>query len=129
MPKLTKADIDGLVEGMPSACGKEYTNLVVGFSNASYAVSKESIRRELYLAAGLTAEGEPKPEKVRCWIGRTIGPDNLPFLIPDAGGQPAWRWDDRVLTPGWFVPDESLDGNAADRARFKRELREGLPRA
>ena len=80
---LTKQDIDALVTNMAS-------------QNFNPTAAWDALRKALYLAAGLTAEGERKPERVRCWMydDRSITSD-----MPN----PAWGLG--PTTPGWFVPD------------------------
>ena len=94
---LTKQDIDALVDGMPEAeCNPER----VTFDAHTY-VRRDLLRSSLYLAAGLTATGERKPERVRCWLCRT--PDHAPFvsLFSPLDLHPGAK----EITPGWFVPD------------------------
>ena len=72
MPNWTKADIDGLVERIPPC--------------------QTVLRRALYLAAGLTAEGARKPERVPAQ------------LFIDEVGSPNYRvrngtWDGRTFVP------------------------------
>ena len=92
---LTKADIDALVTNMAS-------------QNFNPTAAWDALRKALYLAAGLTAEGERKPERTRCWM----------VSYPDEPNCPRWFGTQRpsdvmasaVITPGWFVPDtESSD--------------------
>ena len=84
MSNWTKADIDGLV------------------TSASFILGRRSCdnqaRSAFYLAAGLTAEGEAKPERVRCWMSH------------DELGRPGYLYLSRPrcpesYTPGTFVPD------------------------
>jgi len=101
MPKFTKADIDGLVEGMPSVhADSRRTGWV-----KDTEVPLHALRVALYLAAGLTAEGEPKPERVRCWMVPDYYPDGrslitesqiIPIELPGAFTR---------AIPGTFVPD------------------------
>lgn len=94
MTKFTKADIDGLVDGLP--------NVFVDSNRCKhimpYSVESAGLRSALYLAAGLTAEGEAKPEKVRCW------------LVTEGELRSLWLYAPRGPTgleviPGTFVPD------------------------
>lgn len=66
MSKLTKADIDGLVEGMFGKTGNAY-EFWCATCPTRMTVTIEEIKSRAYSAAGLTAEGEPKPEKVDVW--------------------------------------------------------------
>ena len=89
---LTKADIDALVTNMAS-------------QNFNPTAAWDALRKALYLAAGLTAEGERKPERVRCWqwTQRSDGCDGGFSSSPpntDSALINNWR-----ITPGWFVPD------------------------
>ncbi len=94
MTKLTKADIDGLVEGMPDGvlADGRYKDFGEGY------IPTADVCRALYLAAGLQADGSPKPEKVRCW------------LIQDQRGFPLWLFlsepkDMPTAIRGHFTPD------------------------
>ena len=60
MTKLTKADIDALVS-LVESCGGD--RVLVG----PESVDEAWLRRALYLAAGLQADGSPKPEQVDVW--------------------------------------------------------------
>jgi len=97
---LTKADIDGLVEGLPDKLRHEVVYRDVG---DDFWMSEQSIRTALYLAAGLTATGERKPERVRCWLHewRDSSP-TLSLRVP----RPVPEGIRRTI-PGTFVPDES----------------------
>ena len=80
---LTKQDIDALVAGLPSG----YWPLA-------------ALRTHLYLAAGLTASGERKPERVRCWM----------YEDGSVGSSPPYRDMCAHTIAGWFYPDtESPD--------------------
>lgn len=100
---MTKRDIDALVEAIPSCqtvsygiggpmkpCGL-YNGRDLG--NGDHVLDSR-LRRALYLAAGLTAEGEAKPVREKAWL--YIG---------------AWNPDDRYrrIDGTWdgatFVPD------------------------
>ena len=93
MPDWTKADIDELVAG--NTCVQYFSDNL-----------REEVRRDFYLAAGLTAFGAPKPEKVRCWIHDTHGrkyfhvgePDHTPYVDGTDGSKCS-------IIPGTFVPD------------------------
>lgn len=111
---LTKSDIDALVEAIPSCqtvsygiggpmkpCGL-YNGRDLG--NGDHVLDSR-LRRAFYLAAGLTAEGERKPEKVRCM--KVVNPEYPAFdhfWAEDTAKAtvfpPGYK-----LTPGWFVPD------------------------
>lgn len=97
MTKFTKADIDGLVDGM---CPRvDYLVEIAGSSLFS-----GDVRRAMYKAAGLTASGERKPERVRCWLYRMKGQSDPRGIsigpIPAPGIDGAWEH-----IPGTFVPD------------------------
>ena len=90
MSKLTKADIDELVAG--NTCVQYFSDNL-----------REEVRRDFYLAAGLTAFGAPKPEKVRCWMVTDGG--RYPSFLPEENGLPMIRGTEGVTaTRGWFVP-------------------------
>lgn len=103
---LTKQDIDALVDGMPAVQTCSVNGEGCGLYNgrrmeSSTIVGAGDLRRSLYLAAGLTATGERKPERVRCLLCRT--PDHAPFisLFSPLDLHPGAK----EITPGWFVPD------------------------
>ena len=94
MPNLTKQDIDALVDGLP----KDYSN--TSRDVADNWVFVGALRRALYLAAGLTATGERKPERVRCWM----------YEDGSVGSTPPYRDMCAHTIAGWFYPDtESPD--------------------
>jgi len=97
---LTKADIDGLVEGLPDKLRHEVVYRDVG---DDFWMSEQSIRTALYLAAGLTATGERKAEKVRGWLYYGSAGDGpyISVLGPDKADLGSH------IIPGTFVPDES----------------------
>lgn len=86
---LTKQDIDALVTNMAS-------------QNFNPTAAWDALRKALYLAAGLTATGERKPERVRCWMWQQHGKCDRIILV-----EPNCRLAevDECFTPGWFVPD------------------------
>ena len=90
MTKLTKADIDALVS-LVESCGGD--RVLVG----PETVDEAWLRRALYLAAGLQADGSPKSEKVRCWM--------YPRYYRD--GAPMFTTEDQspMGIPGHFIPD------------------------
>lgn len=91
---LTKEQIDALVDGMPR--DEEHRCWV---DVSGYRLIADEFRAILYLAAGLTAEGERKPERV---VGT---------LFEDHEGRLAFRKDGEwihaysVPVHGTFVPD------------------------
>ena len=89
MTKWTKADIDGLVDNAPAA----HERWIRSF--------QQDVRTQLYLAAGLTAEGEPKPEKVRCWMFPDYYSDGWPMIMVEHKGCTA----PIPFIPGTFIPD------------------------
>jgi len=95
---LTKADIDGLVEGMVSSGRPLY------YAYPSKRFTEDSIREALYLAAGLTATGERKPERVRGWLVTFKSSGN--WQLTDRLPSDTTR-DHFTAIPGTFVPDES----------------------
>lgn len=97
---LTKSDIDGLVEAMPQCNG----DVVFDWEGCTSYIPPEDVRAALYLAAGLTAEGERKPARVRCW------------LVYDHHGRRCAIWTDKGtaestlgagyrIAAGWFISD------------------------
>ena len=106
MPNLTKQDIDALVDGMPAVQTCSVNGEGCGLDNgrrmeSSTIVGAGDLRRSLYLAAGLTAEGERKPERVRCWMFPHYYSDGGPMFMAAHEGCTAAI----PFTPGWFVPD------------------------
>lgn len=84
MTQLTKADLDALAD-----------NLVM-FDPYSAALSLAERCRTLYLAAGLQADGSPKPEKVPAWLYMSRVPNGVPVF-----GNPTFgTWDGTT-----FIPD------------------------
>ena len=84
---LTKQDIDALVDGM---CPRvDYLVEIAGSSLFS-----GDVRRAMYKAAGLTAEGERKPERIRCYRYYAGSGRFALGFEPEAGA-----------LGGWFVPD------------------------
>jgi hypothetical protein len=80
---FTKQDIDALVDGLVA-------------NGALRSASSYGLASDLYLAAGLTAEGERKPEWVRCWLVQ------YPFV------ERSVELADPYLNPGGFrgvIPD------------------------
>ena len=96
MTKWTKADIDGLVEGMPGGVGPQV--FIGDIEHTGTWVDRGDFLRALYLAAGLTAEGAPKPEKVRVW---EVWADLVTYSRTDPAG---WESVHRIV-PGYFIPD------------------------
>ena len=90
---LTKQDIDALVDGVPQDCNGR----CVQFDGVH--VTRANVLPALYLAAGLTAEGERKPERVRCWMHKYT--DGTSSLLTISMGSVMGS----EITPGWFVPD------------------------
>ena len=88
---LTKQDIDALVTNMAS-------------QNFNPTAAWDALRKALYLAAGLTATGERKPERVRCWLWQQHSKCDRIILV-----EPNCRLAgvDECFTPGTFVPDEA----------------------
>lgn len=113
MSDLTKAQIDALVDGMPNrmktvvgmagVCAGTTEGVEIAGVGLGEVVSKAGLRRSLYLAAGLTATGERKPERIRCWMITSDG--DAPWFTHIPPAQVRLRADPRV-TPGWFVPSE-----------------------
>ncbi len=94
---LTKSDIDGLIAAMATTGAPLY------YEYPSNRFTLESITKALYLAAGLTAEGERKPERVRCWLVQyPFGERSVELVDPylNPGGF-------HGVTPGTFVPDST----------------------
>ena len=99
---LTKQDIDALVDGLEGPVVRAQPapgNCFSLFAPMIGVYRPDDLRRALYLAAGLTAEGERKPERVRCWIYSDSSGKCLTMVEPGCGES---RWK---FTPGWFVPD------------------------
>jgi len=99
MSKLTKADIDGLVEAMD----RVQSNVPWSEDELQPGLQWRrplDLRTALYLAAGLTSTGERKPERVR--LHRYTYDDGRPtvFSYDEIWGSRYYRH-----TPGWFVPD------------------------
>ena len=84
MATLTKQDIDGLVDGLPD-------DRILTF---------DGLRRHLYLAAGLNADGSEKAKAVRCWY--TVSADGLAMIYDY---DPGFCGDGVSVTAGWFTPD------------------------
>jgi len=84
---FSKVDIDALVDGLIERgwCGEDI------------------LRRDAYLAAGLTATGEQKPKRVRGWLVPRYYSDGRPLFTVDPPGAPVFR---KQAIPGTFVPDE-----------------------
>lgn len=69
MTKWTKADIDGLVDALPTSnMWTENPGDTLRFDSCTDKVQRSVLRTALYFAAGLTAEGEAKPETRIVWI-------------------------------------------------------------
>jgi hypothetical protein len=64
MTKFTKADIDALVEAMPSNVEVGRSVFIGDTEHTGSWLPHEDVKQCLYLAAGLTATGELKPIKV-----------------------------------------------------------------
>ena len=94
MTKLTKADIDGLVERLAAIQARD----AIKYPGKRWY----NISRDLYLAAGLTEEGEPKPERVRGWLVPRYYPDGKPLFTTESPGAQKFR---KIAIPGYFVPD------------------------
>lgn len=94
MSKLTKADIDGLVDALPNVFADSNRCKYV----MSYSLNTDETRTALYLAASLMKNGAPKPEKVQCWMSldRYGRYDALHLREPQGS---------REFIPGTFVPD------------------------
>lgn len=95
---LTKQDIDALVDGMPHRPESKEEVYLDFLDDCAFWVPKNAFRRAMYVAAGLTAEGERKPERVRCWMAL------------DGRGVPSYVRLDRPhpmegYVQGVFVPD------------------------
>ena len=106
MTKWTKADIDELVEAAPLAQSPHPEDRITWVETVKDGelVDLDDLRATLYLAAGLTAEGEPKPEKVRAWVVRDkMG--NLLGIWKDVGVARAAIGMHHTITPGTFIPD------------------------
>lgn len=72
-PNLTKQDIDALVDGLNCDAVRSQPMPAQTFSCFAPMIGcyrPHDLKRALYLAAGLTAEGERKPEKVRAQLCR-----------------------------------------------------------
>ena len=92
MPNWTKADINKLVEGVP----------VLNWYDKLGLIERGDLRRTLYLAAGLTAGGEPKPEPVRVWLVPRYYSDGKPLFTTELPEATAHRM---IAVLGTFIPD------------------------
>ena len=90
---LTKADIDALVTNMAS-------------QNFNPTAAWDALRKALYLAAGLTATGERKPERVRLWRGKSSWTGKCVWFEQEPKPDEFLLTD---LTPGYFIPDGDAD--------------------
>ena len=105
MTKLTKADIDELVAKIGRVTGSRDTLFDYsaesndGVWAARLEVKAWDVARALYLAAGLTAEGAPKPEKKHIWMVRKGG---WTYYVEDLS---MFAGDIVTAIPGTFVPD------------------------
>ena len=103
-PNLTKQDIDALVDGLNCDAVRSQPMPAQTFSCFAPMIGcyrPHDLKRALYLAAGLTAEGERKPERVKCWLWRHPQTNRTEAIslnspVADTSYQ---------VTPGWFVPD------------------------
>lgn len=116
MTMPTKAQIDALVEAMPSGGAYTYgigstqeTVVIGGSATLQVRINRDDLRRALYLAAGLTAEGEPKPkpERVRCRM--IVYPSGNWTIFSREDGfcsdPPDGQYVGGRAIPGTFVPD------------------------
>ena len=110
MTKWTKADIDELVARVDRVPGSrdtlfDYRSTSHDGSFVSHLEVKSwDVARALYLAAGLTAEGERKPEKVSGWLVKwpyeerprwySVHPHKIDPMIPL-----------NMISLGTFIPD------------------------
>ena len=90
MPNWTKADIDELVEGVP----------VLNWYDSLGILGRKDFRQVLYLAAGLTAGGEPKPKKRRMHI-YTYDDGRCPLITFEE----VYGLNYHRHISGWFTPD------------------------
>lgn len=99
---LTKQEIDALVDELLKST---YGLCRYNVSDGTY--TRAGVREAAYLAAGLTAEGERKPERVRCWMVKRYdlyGPEHGGYaymVTSDSSACEGYKY----VTPGWFVPD------------------------
>jgi hypothetical protein len=104
MTKFTKADIDALVDGLYPAAGRDeiwgYT-----FEKGGPCIDQRFIRKGLYLAAGLTADGQPKPEKVRCYAAMHTSGERYFYGHFPGGHVFDGAGNALPIVSGWFVPD------------------------
>ena len=100
MPNWAKVDIDGLVERLAAIQARD----AIKYPGKRWY----NISRDLYLAAGLTAFGAPKPEKVRCCLYPNYYPDGRPLIqsVPCSTSEQFVELGRMPRTiPGTFVPD------------------------
>ena len=98
MPKWTKQDIDALVGGLSSQPNPRDRTPETLISGYWYPV--DGLRSGLYLAAGLTADGERKPAKVRVTV--LVRPDGSHVCVVPEWFRPVEGY---CLVAGDFTPD------------------------
>ena len=103
---LTKEQIDELVEGLPFGMnGRSDVRFdEVGSHACWFNVPRVLVARTLYLAAGLTAEGQRKPERVRCLAYIRVS-GAITIAVEDPKLIPTFGDDILEIRGGYFVPD------------------------
>lgn len=100
---LTKQDIDALVDGLKGEIIRSQPHPGDTLTEHAPMVGcyrPRDLKRAFYLLSGLTATGERKPERVRCWMVR----DDVGTFVGYCSKEPE-NWPHSNITPGWFVPD------------------------
>ena len=104
---LTKQDIDALVDGLKGEIIRSQPHPGDTLTEHAPMVGcyrPRDLKRAFYLLSGLTASGERKPERVRCWLWQQHSKCDRIILV-----EPNCRLAgvDECFTPGTFVPDEA----------------------